>query len=110
VATLTPRQLHVSLLKAGAAAPRINTAAIQGVAAAAIPLIEGSWPAATGLSQDGWDDVAAPMGARVVNPVPYASDVHDGLADTLVPSVLAELEQGWEDTVNKQLLPIFEGR
>lgn len=107
---MTPEQVKASIAKAAREVESINVASIRSVAVAAIPLIEEPWPVATGLSQEGWDDVPTLAGADVVNPVPYASDVHNGLAATLVPTVISSLDEEWEAAVNKQLLPIFEGR
>ncbi len=107
---MTPEQASASLAKAIRKARRLNSQAIRALAADAIPLIEVEWPVATGRSQEGWTDVSTTAGAAIANPVPYASEVHSGLADTLVPSVISSLEEDWRATVNRTLLPILEGR
>ena len=107
---MTPEQASASIAKAIRKAKQLNAKSIRAIAADAIPLIEVEWPVATGRSQEGWTDVSTTAGADVVNPVPYASEVHNGLADTLVPSVISSLEEDWRETVNSTLLPILEGR
>ena len=110
MATMTPQQAAASLLSAARDAEQINRDELRRIAAAAIPVIESSWPVATGRSQDGWTTQPTATGAAVVNPVPYASDVHDGLAARLVPEVLADLEDQWTLAVERRLTPTLSGR
>ena len=108
MAVLTPKQAEAGLAKAARAARSANTRAIRATARAAVPLIEGQWPVLTGRSQEGWQAQISPSGADVINLVPYTSDVHEGLADQLVPEVLEGLDREWERLVSRQLLPILE--
>ena len=50
--------------------------------------IRADWPVLTGTSQDGWRATRSGLDSMIINDVDYAEDVHDGLADTLVPEVL----------------------
>ena len=107
---MTPEQATAALERAARDLQAANVAALRRVAAEAVQRIEEPWPVLTGASQEGWDSRPTATGADVVNPVPYASDVHDGLADQLVPEVLGDLEQEWQDFVEKRITPILEGK
>lgn len=61
---------------------------LDGTRAEAVVTIRSEWPVLSGESRDGW----ANRDGAIVNDVPYASDVGDGLADRLIPDVLLRLE------------------
>lgn len=73
--------------RARAAVEPSLTAALEQTAARAAAELEAVWPRDTGRSAEGW----SAHGATIRNDAPYASFVHDGLADQLVPKVLREL-------------------
>lgn len=57
------------------------------------------WPRRTGRSGDAWD--VSDRG--LVNTVDYVPYVHDGLVDSLVPRVLAEVEPLFTAEVHRRL-------
>tara|TARA_Y100000034_G_scaffold107237_1_gene136603 strand:+ start:316 stop:639 length:324 start_codon:yes stop_codon:yes gene_type:complete len=107
---MTPEEAAASLQRAGREAGRLNVSELRRIADLAVDRIEEQWPVSTGRSQDGWTARPSPEGAGVVNPVSYTSDVHDGLADRLVPTTLGELEDDWQEAIERKLTPILEGR
>jgi len=60
--------------------------------------VVGDWPVDTGESKRGFEVVATPNGADIVNRVPYAFFVRDGLAVSLIRAALDTLER---PTVNR---------
>jgi hypothetical protein len=105
---LTPDQAARSLQEAARKAPQLNADALRRIADLAVAEIEAVWPVLTGRSQEGWVAKSKRDGAAVANPVSYASDVHNGLASTLVPETLKGLDDAWEKELNKTLTPILE--
>jgi hypothetical protein len=56
-------------------------AVLTTLAKRAVVDVRAAWPEDSGDSKRGW----TASGPSIVNPVPYTTDVHDGLAFTLVP-------------------------
>ncbi|MHA1570596.1 MAG: hypothetical protein ACTSWM_02145 [Alphaproteobacteria bacterium] len=91
-------------------APADMGRAIRGSAQTAVRTIQDRWPVLTGYSQARWAATSAPNeGAAITNSAAYAGDVHDGLADRLVPAVLAEQEAATVAEIEATITPRFEG-
>lgn len=87
------------------AVPGAVDASIVEVGNQAVDQIAAAWPRDTGESADAW----AFRGGAVVNDVPYAAYVHDGLADRLVPETLQELEPTFGELVKRRIDAVAGG-
>lgn len=68
------------------------------------------WPVLTGRSQAGWSASRTLTGGDLVNRADYASEVHDGLADTLVISCFDQFEGQTVRAIERVLTRSLEGR
>lgn len=93
------------LERAAADAERLRQEAVDEVGLAAVPIIRTRWPRDTGLSGDSFRYEHS----AITNPVPYTSDVHDGLVHRLLPEVLAELNPLFAEEVELRLGRVLEG-
>ncbi len=71
-------------------APEVMGEELLRLAQSAIGPIQQEWPVATGRSRAGFKAIRRDRGGAIVNDVDYAEDVHDGLADELIPRVIEQ--------------------
>ena len=109
MATLTPEEAAALFDEAAVEADQITWGALAQAASQAIGPIQDAWPVASGRSAAGWRSIATAKGGSVVNAVAYTADVHGGLADSLVPSVLAQGEPRTIQDIEDPLTAILEG-
>ena len=72
--------------------------------------IQADWPVLTGTSQDGWRTSREGLNSIILNTVDYAEDVHDGLADTLVPEVLESNDPAAIAAIERAITARLEGQ
>ena len=75
--------------KAVGQATATTTDALFASAQRSVGPVVDQWPVRTGRSAAGWHATRTTAGGAVVNGVDYAGDVGPGLADELVPAVIA---------------------
>lgn len=90
--SISLEQAAAGMDDATAQAERVVQDAILFQAQSVIGPIQRVWPVDTGSSRRAWAAVRTVDGAAVVNGEEYASEVHNGLADTLVPAMLQTTE------------------
>lgn len=70
--------------------------------------LKDQWPVATGESRAGFQAIRRDQGAQIVNPVDYTSEVHDGLADELIPQLISETDPTTIANVERDLTARLE--
>lgn len=83
---MTAREAMSDLNRLSGDLPADVETALTDAAARVADRVAADWPVLTGRSQRGWRN----DGSAVVNPVDYTGDVHDGLADEVLPGLIAE--------------------
>lgn len=96
---MTFAEARAQLQAARDAIPAAEQSALDSVGNAAVDRLEAVSPRDSGEFAEGWSWDGKTLG----NLAPYASFVHDGLADRLVPETLDALTDTFATTIEREL-------
>ena len=108
--SMTFAEAEFAMQTAADQAPGVVSANVARLGELSVVDIQADWPVLTGTSQDGWGTVREGLNTVIVNSVDYAEDVHDGLADTLVPEVLESNDPAAIAAIERVITARLEGQ
>ena len=104
---MTFEETQSTMVDVGDKAPIEAADALFGTSQRVVIVVKGEWPVITGTSQAGFKAVRTSVGGNVVNPVPYAAEVQDGLADRLITAAIAAADPETQRRIEDRITPLF---